>query len=548
MKNLSRKTGKKFTVFTLCVVLVALFATNCEKLRELRVNELVDSVYPTLIMLKDSNGNNIYSKNNQMRYKLNANTTYYFSIYVNYPMLVEFSFKLNVAEISNIYSNIVYQICPDYCMYDYDFSLNDLYIAFMPYNSGYYIISLEDFNGFSVNLSSNMMSISDKNFNKTYKLYGTQSNEYEACNIYRKSDILVYLTGNQRYYIYFEDIFSEYYQLSIISLNSNTTPPIQQGEYLEIDNGVYAYKAIVSLNKYRTNDVFNLYLPIEGDYTIKFEGNNLLYTTFIHTKTNNIIHMNTNVANHNWYYEAKPNDTTKQVIFGFVNNFDYVNDIEVIVYCNPNYNNSFIVIDPQNMLPYSSEITINNGQFGSTIITKGFTRNLFININGTNQSRLDYTFTSSNQHVAMVSIYGTVQGTNKGTALITVKNKIDLNIVSHILIIVVEQPQPLIIHPLTIKLDNNIDPQLNGTEYKILGNTNPLTFNIIHKYYTRSICIFGGPSPIRQDYNFFSSDYNIASVDCWGFIHGVNPGIATITITNRYAPNFIGYVEVEIVV
>jgi len=44
MKNLSGKTGKRITVFTLCVVLVALFATNCEKLRELRVNELAESL------------------------------------------------------------------------------------------------------------------------------------------------------------------------------------------------------------------------------------------------------------------------------------------------------------------------------------------------------------------------------------------------------------------------------------------------------------------------------------------------------------------------
>jgi len=209
---------------------------------------------------------------------------------------------------------------------------------------------------------------------------------------------------------------------------------------------------------------------------------------------------------------------------------------------------SFLVIDPQNMLPYSNEITINNGQFGSTIITKGFTRNLFILMNGSYQSRLEFTFTSSNQHVAMVSIYGTIQGIKKGTALIIVKNKVDPNIVSYVLITVVDLPQPPIIHTLTITLDNNSEPLLNGTEYNVLGNTNPITFNIIHKYYTRSICIAGGPSPIRQDYSFYSSDYNIAAVDCWGFIHGVNPGIATITIINKYAPNFIGYVEVEIVI
>jgi len=45
MKNLSRKTGKKITTLGLCLGLVGLCATmSCEKLRNLRVDELVEAI------------------------------------------------------------------------------------------------------------------------------------------------------------------------------------------------------------------------------------------------------------------------------------------------------------------------------------------------------------------------------------------------------------------------------------------------------------------------------------------------------------------------
>ena len=45
MNEMRKKRQKKITVFALCVVLVSLFAvTSCDKLRNLRVNELAESV------------------------------------------------------------------------------------------------------------------------------------------------------------------------------------------------------------------------------------------------------------------------------------------------------------------------------------------------------------------------------------------------------------------------------------------------------------------------------------------------------------------------
>ena len=69
-----------------------------------------------------------------------------------------------------------------------------------------------------------------------------------------------------------------------------------------------------------------------------------------------------------------------------------------------------MVADPGFGYTYGSEVRFNEGEFGGTTITEGFTRNLHFISDGyvPSFSRLDYNFYSSNNSVATVSQYGTV--------------------------------------------------------------------------------------------------------------------------------------------
>ncbi len=96
-----------------------------------------------------------------------------------------------------------------------------------------------------------------------------------------------------------------------------------------------------------------------------------------------------------------------------------------------------LVLDPANAHPYvGTEVTLNNGNFDSNIMTKGYTRCIYLGSEAPSQSRLDYNFYSADPTIATVSIYGTITAHKEGIVKITVVNKNSPSLRSEIIIFV----------------------------------------------------------------------------------------------------------------
>ncbi len=99
-------------------------------------------------------------------------------------------------------------------------------------------------------------------------------------------------------------------------------------------------------------------------------------------------------------------------------------------------NNFGIIPDPNNVTPVGTEVTKNGGEREDTTLSVGYTRCLYLDGDAPSQSRLDYTFTSSDESIATVSVYGTVEAKSTGTVVITCTYKKDTTKVSKIILTV----------------------------------------------------------------------------------------------------------------
>lgn len=95
-----------------------------------------------------------------------------------------------------------------------------------------------------------------------------------------------------------------------------------------------------------------------------------------------------------------------------------------------------IMVDPEGVIPVGTEVTQNGGERGGTTMSVGYTRCLYLGGDAPSQSRLDYTFTSSDETIATVSAYGTVEAKAVGTVVITCVNKKNPKLVSKVILTV----------------------------------------------------------------------------------------------------------------
>ena len=82
-----------------------------------------------------------------------------------------------------------------------------------------------------------------------------------------------------------------------------------------------------------------------------------------------------------------------------------------------------LVVDPEGAATVGTEVTSNGGAYGETTLSVGYSRCIYLGPTAPSQSRFDYTFTSSNESIATVSAYGTVEAKGAGTVEITCVHK-----------------------------------------------------------------------------------------------------------------------------
>ena len=78
-----------------------------------------------------------------------------------------------------------------------------------------------------------------------------------------------------------------------------------------------------------------------------------------------------------------------------------------------------LVVDPEGAETVGTEVTINGSAYGETTLSVGYTRCIYLGGNAPSQSRLDYTFASSDETIATVSAYGTIEAKSLGRVVIT---------------------------------------------------------------------------------------------------------------------------------
>ncbi len=82
-----------------------------------------------------------------------------------------------------------------------------------------------------------------------------------------------------------------------------------------------------------------------------------------------------------------------------------------------------LVVDPEGAGTVGTEVTSNGGAYGDSTMSVGYTRCIYLGPTAPSQSRLQYTFTSSDESIATVSVYGTVEAKGAGTVEIKCVHK-----------------------------------------------------------------------------------------------------------------------------
>lgn len=157
----------------------------------------------------------------------------------------------------------------------------------------------------------------------------------------------------------------------------------------------------------------------------------------------------------------------------------------------------------------------------------------------------DYMWFSSDITVATVSAYGTVFAKKEGFTVIRAIDKHNLNHLAT-LEIQVYKMENTTTSSVILSTDMNEDPSLNGTEVR--KNGGQIGGNTITVGYTRSICIMeNGPTNIRQDYIWRSSNNSVATVDQYGIVYAQSAGTAIITYVNKYDNRYVGTIVIYVV-
>jgi hypothetical protein len=428
---------------------------------------------------------------------------------------------------------------------------------FLRSTSGFYEFTLVgEKDGVMVYPEGTITIFDDNNIVQKYTFYGS-TYQNPADSISNANSMILLIEGFSNYYIDI-DINPE----GITSLELLATTPNEFGlnsnDVFSSENDLVVGDKIEKLTIERT-----------GEYHIKaiYNGNQTEDMLFIILKKNS-------------------DNTFSRVGSGIIDNVSFYED-DNMFFSNENYfigyfngrgtgtfslqikrniSNTFsIVTDPNENVTVGSEVTLNNGAYGGTTLTQGYTRICYLGTDAPNmQSRTQYYWYSTDSSIALVSAYGTV------TATATWQDSIQLKTV---VIRAVYKTDPKIIGEITLTIykdslenQNNIiilsnygmdvrDGGVTGTEVSSGKGSaisiSPFPTVTVHQGYTRLVCIgTGTPSNIIQHFNWSidrqTGETGDATVSQFGTIQGISIGEITIKGVYKFNPRYIIYITVQV--
>lgn len=362
-------------------------------------------------------------------------------------------------------------------------------------------------------------------------------NYFNDSVLYNQSNMTIYLKGGSNYYIRFDvypnvDMYLKYneveeeYQLATeYSFNADVGDKFS---YVRIPwNGKYKINYNFSTEKNVTNNMsFLLFMYRNNELTLKsFDVCSIL---------NKVVEFEIDLLKGDKIY------------FGYFNGDNHFKYNFIINY-KPSI--TFLITTETDSATIDTglgtEITVNQGLRYDNTIAVGFTRVLYLGEGANFGSRYnDYTWSSSNPAIATVSAYGTVFAKRPGNVIIRAIDKYGNNNIAIIKLEIYDQNTQQ--KNVELSTDINSDASLNGTEVKF--NNGVPNGKTIHIGYTRSICIIsGGPTNIRQDYYWYSSNNEVAEVNIFGIVLAKSKGTTVITCVNKYNPKYIGEITITVI-
>lgn len=302
------------------------------------------------------------------------------------------------------------------------------------------------------------------------------------------------------------------------------------------------------------DNIYNWSVKQTASYNISLSGSNALDTTYVILKktSNGFENLYTKILTDEIFYYSTDIDLQygDDIFLGYVNG-QGKGELETTI--ERNISDEFSLrTDPNANVNVGTEVSLNGGSYGGTILTQGYTRICYLGSDAPyQQSRTQYYWYSSDENVAIVSAYGTVTGTAtweddedyKEVTIIAVYKE-NSQIIGKINLIVYKDNGSSEIEYLDYGFDVREGGTIAGTEVTngkgdaISVASNP--YVSIHVTYTRLICL-GSDSPNSsvqafnwRAYREYDTDTGMVNVSQFGTITGITTGWVTIEGTYKY--------------
>lgn len=459
---------------------------------------------------------------------------YYYNTYYSKLFSID-RIKINKIESIDLVDNYVNLMqtanSNDYCCLELNSKITAIY-------------NIEYYNSESSNYIDDFVVIVDSSFNVLYNLNGDLTKE----NIYNKKAVIsVFLEENYTYYILIADSQESWGSSSSCKLTVCIDKTMNH--YLVNNNWIADYNCQQGFRTY-----FVLEYKYFGEYSLSFSFNTFLMSDanfkIYKIVSNNLILLDSGIIDNN----DRSNRIVLQIdseqkIYVYVE-FPIMDNLLVI---DTNRTTSpSITIIPDKLVQsggsVGTDVLLNGGNYGSNHMTVGFTKCMFLSDDSPSQLRTDYYWFVTDEQTATISEFGTLQSKKIGYIFVYAIFKYDVSIFGTIKIYINNDNNSEIVY-LNFGLDCRITGVASGTYItECGGQVVPIDeysdddIFMLTAGYTRLICLGDdSPNPFLQNFDWQSSDNNIAIVSSFGTIITKEniTGEVTITGTYRYNTRFI---------